>query len=83
MVKITDSPTVAEQVLESLDKVLVISKTDLQGNITYANDLLCELTGYTREEVMGQPHSVVRHKDVPKEVYKEMWDTIQAGKVWT
>ncbi|MEM9154534.1 MAG: PAS domain-containing protein [Cyanobacteria bacterium P01_F01_bin.33] len=83
MAKITDSPAVAEQVLESLDKVLVISKTNLQGNITYANDLLCELTGYTREEIMGQPHSVVRHKDVPKEVYKEMWDTIQAGEVWT
>lgn len=74
---------VADQVLSSLEKVLVISKTDLQGNITYANDLFCELTGYAREELIGQPHSLVRHKDVPKEVYKDMWDTIQAGNIWT
>jgi len=74
---------VAEQVLIALEKVLVVSKTDLQGNITYANDLFCKLTGYSREELIGSPHSLVRHKSIPKEVYKEMWDTIQKGDIWT
>jgi len=74
---------IAEQVLTSLNKVLVVSKTDLQGDITYVNDLFCQLTGYTREELVGQPHSIVRHKAIKKEVYKDMWDTIKRGEIWT
>ena len=74
---------ISEQVLTALEKVLVVSKTDLQGNITYANDLFCELTGYSREELIGAPHNLVRHKDIPKSVYKNMWDTIQNGDIWT
>lgn len=79
----TEQNPINTQVIEALEKVLVISKTDLQGNITYANDLFCTLTGFAREELIGQPHSMVRHKDVPKEVYKDMWDTIKAGNIWT
>lgn len=71
------------QLLNALQNVMVISTTDLQGNITYANDLFCTLTGFAREELIGQPHSIVRHPDVPKAVYKDMWDTIKAGKIWT
>lgn len=71
------------QLLGALDNVAVISTTDLQGNITYANDLFCKLTGYAREELIGQPHSLVRHPAVPKAVYKDMWDTIKAGNIWT
>lgn len=72
-----------DQLLAALENVAVISTTDLQGNITYANDLFCKLTGYTREELVGQPHSLVRHPAVPKEIYKDMWDTIKAGNIWT
>lgn len=71
------------QLLKALQNVMVISTTDLQGVITYANDLFCTLTGFRRDELIGQPHSIVRHPDVPKAVYKDMWDTIKAGKVWT
>ncbi len=71
------------QLLTALQNVMVISTTDLQGNITYANDLFCTLTGFQREELIGQPHSIVRHPDVPKAVYKDMWDTIKAGNSWT
>jgi PAS domain S-box-containing protein len=74
---------VSDQVLTALEKVLVVSKTDLKGNITYANDLFCKLTGYSREELIGAPHSLVRHKAIPKSVYKDMWDTIQNGDIWT
>lgn len=73
----------AKQLITALDKVMVISTTDLKGTITYVNDLFCQLTGYSREELMGQPHSIVRHPDIAKAVYKEMWDTIKAGDVWT
>ncbi|MBB3808322.1 PAS domain-containing protein [Pseudochelatococcus contaminans] len=71
------------RLLAALENVAVISTTDLQGNITYANDLFCKLTGYAREELIGQPHSIVRHPAVPKAVYKDMWDTIKAGDIWT
>jgi len=71
------------QLLSALDKVMVISTTDLQGTITYVNDLFCQLTGFTQEELVGQPHNIVRHPSVPKAIYKEMWDTIKAGNIWT
>ena len=70
-------------ILKAVQDTLVISTTDLQGVITYANDLFCKLTGSSREELIGQPHNLVRHPSVSKEVYKDMWDTIQAGKIWT
>ncbi|CAM4197038.1 PAS domain-containing protein [Kerstersia similis] len=73
----------SSKLLAALENVAVISTTDLQGNITYANDLFCKLTGYAREELLGQPHSLVRHPAVPKAVYKDMWDTIKAGNIWT
>ncbi|MBN3081004.1 MULTISPECIES: PAS domain-containing protein [Pectobacterium] len=71
------------KLLAALDNVMVISTTDLQGTITYVNDLFCKLTGYSREELLGQPHSIVRHPSVPKAIYKDMWDTIKAGNIWT
>lgn len=71
------------KLLAALDNVAVISTTDLQGNITHANDQFCKVTGYTRDELMGKPHNIVRHPAVPKSVYKTMWETIQAGKMWT
>lgn len=71
------------KVLDALDRVMVISTTDLQGNITYVNDLFCKLTGYSREELLGKPHNIVRHPDVPKSVYKQLWDTIKAGETWS
>ena len=60
----------------------LITKTDLEGNITFANKNYTVLSGYSKEELIGQPHSIVRHPDMPSAAFKHMWDTIKADKVW-
>lgn len=58
---------------------LIVSKTDLNGKITYANDIFFKISGYTEEETIGQPHSFIRHPDMPRAVFKLLWDTIKSG----
>ncbi len=62
---------------------LIVSSTDLKGIITYANRKFCEISGYTKDELTGKNHNIVRHPDMPKAAFQEVWDTIQAGKEWT
>ena len=71
------------QVVNAVENILVISKTDLKGHITYVNDLFCKVTGYEREELIGKPHNIVRDPSIPKEVFKELWETIEAGGIWS
>lgn len=71
-----------EQYKEAIDSTMIVSKTDKKGYITYVNQTFCDLSGYTKEELLGRPHSIIRHPDVPKKVFKEMWDTIRAKKSW-
>lgn len=59
---------------------LIVSKTDLSGRITYANRVFCRVAGYSEKELLGQPHSIVRHPDMPRAVFKYLWDTIGAGR---
>ncbi len=59
---------------------IIVSKTDLRGRILYANSIFLEIAGYTEAEVIGQPHSMIRHPDMPRCVFKLLWDTIQAGE---
>lgn len=66
-----------------IDHQNLLSETDLQGNIIYANDIFCEISGYTKEELMGNPHNIVRHPDMEKKVFKEMWQTIKSGRIWS
>ncbi|MEI6559818.1 MAG: PAS domain-containing protein [Rhodospirillaceae bacterium] len=58
---------------------LIVSKTDPTGKITYANDVFITLAGYTEEELLGQPHSIIRHPEMPRAVFKLLWDTIESG----
>ena len=61
---------------------LIISRTDLNGVITYVNETFAEISGYEPEELVGKPHNIIRHPDMPRSAFKEMWETIQAGKTW-
>jgi len=71
------------QYTEMLDKVAIVSKTDLKGHITYVNDVFCNVAGYTREELIGKNHNIIRHPDMPKVVFKELWETIKKGEAWS
>jgi len=55
---------------------IIVSKTDLKGRITYANRTFSEVAGYSRAELMGAPHSIIRHPDMPRAVFKLLWDRL-------
>ena len=63
-------------------ETMIVSETDSKGKIIYANDDFCKIAGYTKDELIGQPHNIIRHKDMPKVAFKDLWDTIQAGNIW-
>jgi len=71
-----------QQYRNIVDESLIVSKTDLQGNITYVNDAFVKISGFKKEELIGQPHNIVRHPDMKSEVFKEMWNTILNKKTW-
>jgi len=58
----------------------IISKTDLKGIITYVNTPFCKLSAYSKEELIGKAHNIIRHPDMPKSVFKQMWQTIEKGE---
>ena len=62
------------------EEELIVSKTDLKGRITYANDVFLRVAQFPLNEVIGAPHSLIRHPDMPRCVFKLLWDTIQAKK---
>ena len=64
------------------DDELIISRTDLKGNITHANDVFCEISGYSIDELRGKAHSIVRHPDMPASVFADLWETITDKKQW-
>lgn len=65
-----------------IDKLCIVSETDLKGYITYVNDKFCEEAQYTREELIGQNHNMVRHADMPKEAFKQLWQTVGNGNIF-
>ena len=58
---------------------IIVSKTDLKGRIEYVNDVFCRVSEMTTSEVVGQQHSIIRHPDMPRTVFKLLWDTLQGG----
>ena len=61
---------------EMRDEDFVVSKTDLKGRIIYCNKIFMEMAEYTEEELLGKPHSIIRHPDMPKAVFRYLWETI-------
>ena len=72
-----------DQYKYALDTATLVSKTDTQGTITYVNDKFCELSGYSADELMGKPHSIVRHADMSGSVFKGLWETIKSKNIWS
>ncbi len=68
--------------IDALNKVAIVSKTDLKGNITYVNDIFCEIAQYERESLIGKPHNTVRHPDMPKAAFKGLWENLKKGEQW-
>ncbi|HRC87052.1 MAG TPA: PAS domain-containing protein [Thermoanaerobaculia bacterium] len=61
---------------------LIVSRTDPEGVITHVNDSFCEISGYHRDELIGQPHCILRHPDMPAAAFKDLWTTVLAGGRW-
>ncbi|MEO1937007.1 MAG: PAS domain-containing protein [Sulfurimonas sp.] len=61
---------------------LIISRTDLNGRISYANETFCAISGYSEDELLGKSHNIVRHPDMPSAAFEDLWNTIKAGKQW-
>ena len=65
------------------DYTFLVSETDAKGNILFANEDFCKIAEYSIDELIGNPHSMVRHRDMPKAAFKSLWDTVQRGETWT
>lgn len=61
---------------------VIISQTDTKGIITYANRAFCKVSGYKADELVGEPHNIIRHPDMPKAAFAKMWETIAGGQAW-
>lgn len=66
----------------SSDTMLIISETDKNGHITFANEDFVSMSGYSYEELEGRPHNILRHPDMPAAAFEDLWKTIRSGKIW-
>lgn len=64
------------------EDAFLVSETDSKGNIIFANEAFCTVAEYSLEELLGQPHNMVRHPDMPKAAFKDLWNTVQDNRVW-
>lgn len=71
-----------EQYSEIISKNVIYSKSDVDGIIVDVSEAFCEISGYTKEELIGKPHNIVRHPDMPSSVYTDLWSSIKSGKAW-
>lgn len=81
-IEVDDTKVLLEQYKIAVDTSSLVSKTDVKGSITYVNDKFCETSQYSRDELLGHNHNMVRHPEVKTSVFKDLWQTIQAKKTW-
>ena len=77
-----NNKSVLNQYQNIVDATNVVSKSDIKGNITYVNNIFVEISGYTRAELMGKPHSILRDPDLSSDIFVGLWKTIQSKKTW-
>lgn len=65
-----------------IDENIITSSTDLDGNITYVSNAFCKISGYSKAELLGQNHRIIRHPDIDESLYEQMWETVQKSKIW-
>lgn len=77
-----DNHSILSQYKHIVDATNIVSKTDIHGIITYANSKFIEISGYSRDELIGKSHNIVRDPDSPSDIFKELWSTIKSKKIW-
>lgn len=80
--EVNESQALLEQYKEAIDISSLVSKTDREGIITYVNDAFCKVSKYSKEELLGRPHSIIKHPSTPDKIFKTMWETISDKRVW-
>lgn len=80
--KLTQNISFLDVYKTAIDRSSIVSKTDSKGIITYVNRMFCKVSGYTEDELIGRSHNIVRHPDMPKEVFKKMWDSLLKKEIW-
>ncbi|WP_001230746.1 methyl-accepting chemotaxis protein [Leptospira interrogans] len=75
-------PITSQEITIPINSVL-ISRTDMKGRISYVSQDFANISGFSEEEMLGEPHNLIRHPDVPSEIFREMWETIQDGNPWS
>lgn len=81
-IELKHANTLLNEYKKVIDKSTIVSKTDLNGIITFVNDKFCDISGYNASELVGKPHNIIRHPDMPKEAFEDLWQTIQSKYIW-
>lgn len=71
-----------DQEIKVPENMIIVTETDSKGIIKFANEDFCKIAGYSLEELIEQPHNKVRHPDMPKAAFADLWKTIQSGNIW-
>ncbi len=83
LAEIRNKNKLLEEYKKAIDSSTIVTKTDKKGLITYVNEEFCRISGYKEEELLGKPHNIVRSPNMPKEAFKELWETLKQKKAWS